>query len=108
MAFDMIIADANLRDHIDHHEEEFFMLIEQHDLDCPVLREVWESFYRGPRIYPGRTGAIVSELDLVDGFIRKNRPPEINLSEWSQTYPRLRIFFAKAQELEMVVECVSD
>ncbi len=108
MAFNMTIAGSGQADHISHEEEEFLMLIDRHGLNCPVLQDVWNQFYDGPRIYPGRARAIVSELDIIDQFIREVRPEEMNVRDWGQTHQRLRAFFLRAEELESVIECSSD
>jgi hypothetical protein len=108
MAFDMKLSGSGITEQISHEEEYFFMLIEAHDLGCPILYQVWESFYDGPQISPEHAGSIIGELGVINDFITTTKPLGIDPVSWSQTYQRLHRFFSEAQRLESVVRCISD
>ena len=108
MAFDMKLIGSGITDQISHDEEYFFMLIETHDLNCPILSEVWEGFYEGPEICPDHAGSITRELDVINIFVTSIETLDIEKVSWAQTYQRLHRFFSEAKRLEAVVRCISD
>lgn len=108
MAFDMQIAGTALVDQIDDDEEYLFILIEEHNLDCPILSAIWESFYEGPRIFPNQANSISEELALIDQLIKSTPKLRAEAQNWGNLHLRLKKFFAEASRLNAFIRCLSD
>ena len=104
----MKITKSGRKDKIDHDEEYILSLIEQHDLECPILGRIWEAFYDGPKIYPDLARSIVTELDLINAFLESHQEHNKAPKQWSLSYLRLRDFFSDASNNNSIIACISD
>lgn len=103
----MKVNGSNLRDRIGHDEEYFLQFVTDHQLPCPELSRIWESFYDGPRIYPNQSRSITAEIGIVDSAIRSHLPAT-KLRSWESTRDRLILFFHESEKQDGVIQCVSD
>lgn len=99
--FDMHAGGA--RESIHHHEEFLFSLAAEHSSRYPVLLDIWESFYKDPRLHPDQAGNLVHELIelLSSNGGLSNKPLAITVS-------RLLPFFSTAYRNGETVLCNSD
>lgn len=104
----MKLSNSSLTSEIHHDEEQFLMLIEAHDLPCPVLYRIWEQFYDGPQIYHTDSERIVAELTSIDQFIQSQRPESIDPTKWARTLVKLSRLFTEASNTKSIVQCISD
>ena len=105
----MTILSSGERDHIAHDEEMFLRVVEELDLDCPLLEKLWEvDFYDSPRIYHTQSSLIVNELKIVDDSLIRSSAANHDKLRWSKAIKRLQKFFTKAVKLESTIETHSD
>jgi len=109
MAFDMIIVLSGAREHIAHNEEMFLRIIEELDLDCPLLSKLWETdFYDSPKIHHTQSIRIAEELILVEKYLPMSSAIDSDKRLWAKATQRLQRFFREAASLQSVIETHSD
>ncbi len=84
---------------IEHYEEDLFLLINENS-EYPKLMELWENYYRGPKINPNEANDMVHELILLRSLIDDKRVIAV--------IDKLLPFFSKAYKLQKSIKCVSD